>query len=56
MLQELIIQGENKRVEFKERQRRNISYYEELNYEVELSSLDLSPLYDVFKKLGKKLD
>ena len=39
-----------------ERQRRNISYDEELNYEVELSSLDLSPLYDVFKKVAKKLD
>ena len=39
-----------------ERQRRNISYDEELNYEFELSSLDLSPLYDVFKKVGKKLD
>jgi len=39
-----------------ERQRRNISYDEELNYELELSSLDLSPLYAVFKKVGKKLD
>lgn len=39
-----------------ERQRRNISYDEELNYEVELSSLDLSPLYEVFQKVGKKLD
>jgi ATP-dependent DNA helicase RecG len=78
-LQELINNGENKKVEFKEqlpkndigatnrkasfdniveleRQRRNRSFDEELNYEVELSSLDLSPLYDVFKKVGKKLD
>ncbi|CAA6808035.1 MAG: ATP-dependent DNA helicase [uncultured Sulfurovum sp.] len=39
-----------------ERQRRNISYDEELNYEVELSSLDLSPIYDVFQKVGKNLD
>ena len=39
-----------------ERQRRNISYDEELNYEVKLSSLDLSPLYDVFKKVDKRLD
>ena len=39
-----------------ERQRRNISYDEELNYEVELSSLDLSSIYEVFKKVGKKLD
>ena len=39
-----------------ERQRRNISYDEELNYEVDLSSLDLSPIYDVFQKVGKQLD
>jgi len=39
-----------------ERQRRNISFDEELNYEVELSSLDLSTIYTVFEKVGKKLD
>jgi len=38
-----------------ERQRRNISFDEEINYEVELSSLDLSPIYEVFEKVGKPL-
>ena len=39
-----------------ERQRRNSSFDEEPNYEVALSSLDLSPLYAVFKKVNKPLD
>ncbi len=39
-----------------ERQRRNSSFDEEPNYEVALSSLDLSPLYDVFKKVNRPLD
>lgn len=38
-----------------ERQRRNISFDEEINYEVELDSLDLSPLYEVFNRVGKEL-
>jgi len=38
-----------------ERQRRNISFDEEINYEVEFSLLDLSPLYEVFEKVGKPL-
>ncbi len=39
-----------------ERQRRNISFDEEIAYEVELSTLDLSSIYEVFKKLGKSLN
>jgi len=39
-----------------ERQRRNISFDEEIAYEVELSTLDLSPIYEVFKKVGKPLN
>jgi len=87
-LKELINNGENKRVEFKEqllkkegknrgtyirvgasnrvasfdniieleRQRRNISFDEEIAYEVELSTLDLSSIYNVFKKVEKSLN
>jgi len=39
-----------------ERQRRNISFDEEIAYEVELTTLDLSPIYDIFKKVGKPLN
>ena len=38
-----------------ERQRRNISFDEEINYEVALSTLDLAPIYKVFEKVGKPL-
>ena len=39
-----------------ERQRRNLAYDEEINYDVEFSSLDLAPLMKVFKEQGKSLD
>jgi len=39
-----------------ERQRRNISFDEEIAYEIELSTLDLSPIYEVFKKVEKRLN
>ena len=39
-----------------ERQRRNLGYDEEVNYEVEFASLDLTPLVRVFKDQGKSLD
>ncbi len=39
-----------------ERQRRNISYDEELNYEIEYKNLDLSVLYHEFEKTGKKIN
>jgi ATP-dependent DNA helicase RecG len=39
-----------------ERQRRHISYDEEINYDVEFSSLDLTPLLKRFDDQDKKLD
>ncbi|MEY8701653.1 RNA-binding domain-containing protein [Francisella philomiragia] len=39
-----------------ERQKRHISYDEEISYDVSLDTLDLNPLYDRFAKLGKHLD
>ena len=39
-----------------ERQKRNIGFDEEVNYEIEFESLDLIPLYESFKSVGKTLD
>ncbi|WP_208123282.1 RNA-binding domain-containing protein [Facilibium subflavum] len=39
-----------------ERQKRHISYDEEISYDVSLDTLDLKPLYERFAKLGKPLD
>jgi ATP-dependent DNA helicase RecG len=39
-----------------ERQKRNISFDEEVCYDVDFKTLDLSPLYTRFKKIGKILD
>ncbi|MBX9597591.1 MAG: putative DNA binding domain-containing protein [Burkholderiales bacterium] len=39
-----------------ERQRLNLAYDEEINYDVEFSSLDLAPLAKVFKEQDKSLD
>ncbi|DAB31522.1 MAG TPA: ATP-dependent DNA helicase [Sulfurospirillum sp. UBA11407] len=39
-----------------ERQKRHISYDEEVNYDVSFDKLDLKPLYERFVKLGKPLD
>ncbi|QKF83364.1 RNA-binding domain-containing protein [Halarcobacter ebronensis] len=39
-----------------ERQKRNIGFDEEVNYDIEFESLDLTPLYESFKSVGKTLD
>ncbi|MTI65532.1 MAG: ATP-dependent DNA helicase [Firmicutes bacterium] len=39
-----------------ERQRRNISFDEEINYEIDFNSLDLSPLKFKFEDINKKID
>ncbi len=39
-----------------ERQKRNVSFDEEADYEVKLENLDLNPLEEEFKKIGKSLD
>jgi len=39
-----------------ERQRNNISYDEEINYSIDFNKLDLSPIYNEFKKQDKHLD
>ncbi|WP_163468161.1 RNA-binding domain-containing protein [Fusobacterium sp. IOR10] len=39
-----------------ERRRKNISYDEEIEYDVEYSKLDLGVLYHKFKKLGKEIN
>ncbi len=39
-----------------ERQRNNISYDEEINYEVDFKSLDLTPIYKEFEKQKKPID
>ncbi len=38
-----------------ERQKRNISFDEEINYEIDFNSLDLSILYNKFKEINKEL-
>lgn len=39
-----------------ERQKRNISFDEEIDYDIELDSLDLEPLENEFKRVSKHLD
>lgn len=39
-----------------ERQKRNIGFDEEINYEFEYESLDVTPLFERFESAGKKLD
>ena len=39
-----------------ERQKRNISFDEEINYDIEFTTLDLSSLYEIFENSGKTLD
>ncbi len=39
-----------------ERQRNNISYDEEINYNVNFDSLDLTPIYSQFEKQNKSID
>jgi len=39
-----------------ERQRRNISFDEEIDYEEEYSKLNLKPIYEEFEKLGKSIN
>lgn len=39
-----------------ERQKRNISFDEEINYDVDFYSLDISPIRSEFEKVGKQID
>jgi ATP-dependent DNA helicase RecG len=39
-----------------ERQRNNISYDEEINYNIDFDTLDLTPIYKQFEKQNKQID